>query len=315
VLTCADLMESGWIPFHDAGGGVYGIGTGTKVYSSEIVRDQWVDWDFAFNLPDATRYLIFCIMPVVSDIHHSMLGYQVQFAGVNSMFREYYPRLTAYHLISEITLNDVVESHETRPTQSWFDFRYEFGTPMERAYVLTQKDFYDSVKVIEERVAHIETRGFDSLKNKSMIIHHIAVSEHGKVKEIYGFNGYTERCVYPDWARGWEVSKIQKFNFISWSGVPMEYPYLSMLWYGEIVLFYSLEEFNQCCHEFFVEHGKDKCPVCGNNIEEHLKYSYIDVTRIPHQIYVCSLECLHKYSARLLYYRNWLTKPNNSYFD
>ena len=164
-----------------------------------------------------------------------------------------------------------------------------------------------------DRTKAIRLKGTDSSVNYSMLIHYINVSDNGKVIEVYGFNGYTERYYYPDSAFSLERQRIKKLNIVTWSGILVEFPWAAMLWYGEIVYFADLEEFGECCRTYFKEHGNDACPVCGNPLGWQLKYSFIDVTRIPHQIYFCSKECMRKFNGNMLIYLRALTTLNSDY--
>lgn len=155
--------------------------------------------------------------------------------------------------------------------------------------------------------------GSDISQNYSMLVQHIALSERGTISELYGFNGYTERYYYPDHIRFYERVSIKKLNFMTWSGILVEYPWCALLWYGEIYFFADQEEFGQCCREHFKEHANDVCPICGKPIPGHWKYSFIDITRIPHQIYFCSLDCLHGFNRQIEAYLSRLTETNLEY--
>ena len=149
-----------------------------------------------------------------------------------------------------------------------------------------------------------------------MLVQNIKLTETGHIAELYGFNGYTERYYYPDHVRYNENVSIKKLNFLTWSGILVEFPWCALLWYGEIYLFADQEEFGQCCREHFKQHSQDVCPICGKPIPGHWKYSFIDVSRIPHQIWFCSHDCLRSFNKRLMFYLDQLTEPNNAYiFD
>ena len=311
-LTPQELLSYGWEPYETVGAG--SLGKGVDVHSKDVTQGEWVEFDFSIPIDRTDHYFGICFLPKFIDIHSSGLSYKLQFAGVNQVFRDLYPVAWLHYTNYYFSATDASAAKDTPyefPESR--DLRKDQISPVERLYLLGQVQGHDTLHPKIERVESIEVRGMDDVVNHSMVIETLCISDKGSVLEVYGFNGYTERNLYFDVTHAWDYAKLKKYNFISWSGIPMEYPYLSMLWYGEIIFFYSLEEFNLCCREYFIEHGNDLCPVCGNPLGEQLKFSFVDVMRIPHQFWFCSKECLHKFTGHLPNYLKLNSKPNNKY--
>ena len=94
----------------------------------------------------------------------------------------------------------------------------------------------------------------------------------------------------------------------------VEKPWCAMLFYGKVYFFADQLEFNQCCREYFLRYGDSECPVCGEPLGGHFKYSFLDVMRIPQQLYFCSYECLRTFNNHMMFYLGKLTKPYTDYF-
>lgn len=167
---------------------------------------------------------------------------------------------------------------------------------------------------LQESGARPKIHGSDYSKNLSMQIQHINLVDSGTVLEIYGFTGFISRTYYERRVKGYDFASVKKLNFVTWSGILVEWPWCSLLWYGEIYYFADLEEFGECCRKFFREYEDSLCPICGETLGGQLKYSFVDLLRIPHQLYFCSLDCLHAFNSRLMQYRNRLTKPDHTYY-
>jgi len=150
----------------------------------------------------------------------------------------------------------------------------------------------------------------DYSQNYSLLIHHINLTEDGHIGELYGFNCDMERY-YSDSSKPFEKSQITRYNFVTWSGLLVEWPWCALLWWGEVYLFADQEEFGLCCRTHFKEHGDDVCPVCGNPLGNQWKYSFIDVMRVPHQIWFCSKSCLREFNKKLEFNLKMLTKPSD----
>ena len=305
LCVLEDLETCGFVPAfpEDAS-----VGKGEPVSLHSIVQNVHYRQEFHFLTHE--RYLAVVFVPECTDPESVGSCFQLQFAGDESYFDDLVPQLYAQPLSWNVTIHE---------KGNVFDFMAsipppeEQPLPVERLLELDVLYFKDDAGKLADYYPQLERRAHDPAVNLSMVIKHVALTEQGRIKEIYGFNGYTDRYYYPDFGKLFEQVNVVKYNYISWSGIMMEFPFLSMLWYGEIIFFASLEEFNECCREFFIEHGNDACPVCGEPLGNHLKYSYIDITRVPHQFWFCSHACLRTFQRRLVYYLLALSKSNIGY--
>ena len=301
-LTKESLFVCGWESIQVPDGSLGELKQLERIiYSSDSILR--ISETFVF--PCKAQYLGFVIEPFVTSD-----SFEISFCHVDAPEAEK-PVLKVQSAKSHIAFSDSLQGNDTRPYLGVPVHRKDTGTGLSWAKPHVFFGASDSGK-LQTASRGVKIKGTDSAVNYSMLIHHIQVSDKGDSIEIYGFNGYTERC-YVDSSFSFEKSLIKKLNVVTWSGLLVEWPWASMLWYGEIIYFADLEEFGECCRLYFKEHGDDLCPICGQPLGKQLQYSYVDVMRIPHQLYFCSMDCLHRFNSQMGLYVNRLTAPNNDY--
>ena len=277
-----------------------------QLYSDELQAESVIEFASMFNFRHDLVGVLF--VPEVTEPEHFKLRFYVDRSSERTC-----PLLKLQVANLSLTSQDVSSGlDETKR----LDFNFlnksdqSVGKDLPRPSVFFKQ--FDSVKSTGKNQG-IRIFGYDYSRNYSMAVTHLVVNDRAQCLEVYGFNGYTERYYYPDYGRFFEKVSIEKLNYVTWSGLLIEWPWCVMLWYGEIVYFADQEEFNLCCRTYFKSQEKEKCPICGQFMGKHLKYSYIDVTRIPHQLYFCSEECLAGFDRHMMRYINALTKANPTY--
>ena len=280
-----------------------------KVYSDDIVNGKLeIEYHFNFN----GQYLGFLFVPEkTSDYDYPVDHFKLKFYDFNAQ-QSKKPVLKCQPALLYKTSTDVSGGLDNTEHMEP-DVIHNRDIGFEHEVANAQAHFEENDRAMgAECYNGVRIRSIDPAHNFSLSIQNIALKEKGEIVEIYGFNGYTARTYYEKKIRGRDFVYLKKLNFMTWSGILVEWPWCAMLWYGEIVYFANSEEFAQCCREYFAEHGMDECPICGNPLG-HFKISYIDITRVPHQLYFCSMDCLHAFDQRLMYYLKSLTKDNIQY--
>ena len=298
----------GWEPVKVPSGSSGEVHSLSKtVLSGDLILNEKVSIEFVFN--SDKRYIGFLIIPEVTTVG---TGFEILF-GQATANKKYRPQLKCQPAVMPLTSSDLgggIDNTGRVSPKLVSNIDLAKGYDYIRTYTgYTYKDAGE----LKEASKGIKIRGTDPAVNYSMVITHISLTDEGHIREIYGFNGYTERCYTDSVIITFEKVVIKKLNVVTWSGLLVEYPWASMLWYGKIIFFANCEEFNECCRLYFKEHGNDACPVCGNPLDWQLKYSFIDVTRKPHQLYFCSHDCLKTFNSHMKLYLDILTKPNLDY--
>ena len=309
-LTDYDLNICGWEPVKLQLSSTLSKSVEYKVYSDMFISGK-LDIEFHFNFN--SEYLGFLFVPEITDTFEKPLEhFRLKFYDTSAV-QSKKPVLKCQPSVLYKTVNDTLDGVDKTESMIPNKFRNkDFGYDHEIANPLVFMDAKSDGVHSEEASRGVKIKSVDPAHNFSLAIQHIALKENGEITEIYGFNGYTARTYYENKIRGRDFVYIKKCNYMTWSGLLVEWPWCSMLWYGEVIYFADQDEFGQCCREYFAEHGMDACPICGEPLG-HFKVSFIDITRKPHQLYFCSLDCYHAFEKRLMYYLEILTKDNIKY--
>ena len=312
-LDQSSLDACGWQPIK--------VPYGTTQIKKELYYDLYSDvfdtfsrevkFSFHFTMTEIDDHLGLLFVPAQVARSGDGAKYTLKFYGDRSNNRAY---VRCTHAIQSLFLNE---------SSNAVDNTKHYGTRLiDNKDVATSQDsaqqsvgyYKNDSGELKEEPYQLKIGGNDPATNYSMSIRHIALKDEGHLIEIYGFNGYTERYYYPDSAIGFDFAKLQKLNYSTWSGILVEKPWCTLLWYGELIYFADLEEFGKCNRLYFKEQSEQLCPVCGNPIGPHLDLSFVDITRIPHQFYFCSKECKHTFNGNLKLYLQVLTKSNMQYW-
>lgn len=109
-----------------------------------------------------------------------------------------------------------------------------------------------------------------------------------------------------------EVS-IDKYNFISITGIKIVKPFATYLWYGKYIYFANVMEYTNFNFSRFVERSQDLCPVCGEPKGTQMRFCYTEGTGLPYGVYVCSKECLRELTGKIPFYRRVIPELQNKF--
>ena len=142
----------------------------------------------------------------------------------------------------------------------------------------------------------IKQNMYDVLRYKGTSLVYLVLEDYGFVSD-YGGTGRDRDFTFRDHGFHKGYIYLDKWNYISWGKKPIKHPFITLLYYGKLIYFYNLLEFNEFNSEFFKARENDICPVCGGFKGRHLRYVFIEPSKIPQHYYVCSKSCLRQFTG------------------
>ena len=100
-----------------------------------------------------------------------------------------------------------------------------------------------------------------------------------------------------------DSAKVEQFNYISYTGVKLKKPFITVRWYGRLIHFKDLEETRLFMDWRFREREFDTCPVCGEMKGRHLRILFMAGTGLPYNPYFCSKECQQEFMHNIHLYK------------